>query len=62
MSALTWAWLAPILLAMLGFLIRISFQMGGLVQRFTDHADIAEKVHKDQEARLRLLELGPRLP
>ena len=40
----------------LGLLLRISFQLGALVQRFGDHVVNADKIHTDQESRIRYLE------
>ena len=52
------AWIAAIVgvLGILGLLLRISFQIGALVQRFGDHVSAADKVHSDQETRIRALE------
>lgn len=48
--------LAVGILAILGTLTRISWQMGRLVQRFGDHVISASEIHQDQEKRLRNLE------
>lgn len=50
------------ILGILGVLVRISWQMGRLVQRFGDHVQDASKIHVDQEQRLRTLEAGWRPP
>jgi len=47
---------AVAVLGILGLLLRISFQLGALVQRFGDHVSEADKVHADQETRIRALE------
>jgi hypothetical protein len=54
-------WTAAIvaLAGILGVLIRLSFQVGQLVQRFGDHVISADRIHGDQENRIRLLEQRP---
>jgi hypothetical protein len=54
-------WVAAIvaLAGILGVLIRLSFQVGQLVQRFGDHVISADKIHGDQETRIRALEHRP---
>jgi hypothetical protein len=44
------------LAAAIRVLIRISWQMGQLVQRFGDHVTDASRIHQDQEERIRRLE------
>jgi hypothetical protein len=41
---------------MLVFLARISYKLGQLVQRFGDHVLSADRIHGDQETRLRNVE------
>jgi hypothetical protein len=52
------AWVSAVaaVAAILGVLLRLSFQVGSLVARVGDHVAAADKVHADQEARLRKLE------
>jgi hypothetical protein len=46
--------------AMLRYLVKISWDMGQLVQRFGDHVTDSGRTHTDQEARIRNLERGGR--
>jgi hypothetical protein len=52
------AWVAALcgLAAVLGVLLRLSFQVGSLVQRLGDHVTSSDRTHADQETRLRRLE------
>lgn len=54
-------WIAAVVavLGVLGLLIRLSYQVGLLVQRFGDHVEQADRQFKDQEMRLRALERTP---
>ena len=42
-------------------LVRIAWTTGQLVQRFGDHVTQADKIHGDQETRIRLLERPRRI-
>jgi len=55
-------WIAAVLsvLSIVGVLVRISYQTGQLVARFAEFRESADRIHDDQEKRLRLLET--RLP
>jgi hypothetical protein len=44
------------ILAIVGILVRIAWSVGQLVQRFGDHVAQADKIHGDQEGRIRNLE------
>lgn len=44
------------LLAIIGFLWRISYTMGGLVKEFRLHVKQSTKIHDDQETRIREVE------
>lgn len=46
-------------LTIIGLLTRISWSLGQLVQRFGDHVTQADKIHNDQENRIRTLERRP---
>jgi hypothetical protein len=52
----TFVALASGILAILGVLLRIAWSMGQLVQRFGDHVTQADRIHSDQEDRIRRLE------
>jgi hypothetical protein len=47
-------------IAIVGTLARISFQLGTLIARFNGHVQISDRVDEDHENRLRLLESGQR--
>jgi hypothetical protein len=49
------------MIGIIGTLVRISFQLGVLVQRFNGHVEIADWTDRDHEERLRVLE-APQLP
>lgn len=51
-----WIGAGGVLLSILAILVRISFQLGSLMQRFSDHVLSADKIHGDQEGRIRALE------
>jgi len=55
------AWIAAIvaLAGILGVLIRLSVQVGMLVQKFGDHIEQSTQIHGDQETRIRSLEARP---
>lgn len=55
-AAIGYATIATGLLATIGFLWRIAWASGRLIQRFDDHAKISEEIHKDLELRIRRLE------
>lgn len=61
MIVAAWVAAAVAVVGMLGMLLRISFQVGGLVQRFGDHVSASDKLHDDQEKRIRSLERRPRM-
>lgn len=44
------------LIAIIGFLWRISYTMGGLVKEFRIHVKQSAKTHDDQETRIREIE------
>lgn len=44
------------LIAIIGFLWRISYSMGGLVKEFRMHVKQSSEIHRDQEKRLREVE------
>jgi hypothetical protein len=44
------------ILAIVGILVRIAWSVGQLVQRFGDHVTQADRIHGDQEGRIRNLE------
>jgi hypothetical protein len=46
------------ILAILGTLGRISFQLGVLITRFNGHVQVSDRVEADHEQRLRVLEGG----
>lgn len=43
-------------MSIIGLLVKISYNTGSLVSRFGDHVRQADKVHEDQERRLRAVE------
>lgn len=43
-------------LTIVALLVRIAWSTGQLVQRFGDHVIISDRLHQDQESRLRNLE------
>jgi hypothetical protein len=47
-------------LAIIGTLARISFQLGVLIARFNGHVQVSDRTEADHERRLRLLEAQPR--
>ena len=56
------AGLAAILTAlglMLRVLVKISWELGQMVQRYGDHVEQSKLIHADQEARIRRIEQGP---
>jgi hypothetical protein len=52
----TFVALASGILAILGVLLRIAWSMGQFVQRFGDHITQDDRIHADQENRIRRLE------
>jgi hypothetical protein len=54
----TAAWVTALcgLVTIIGVLLRLSFQVGSLVQRLGDHVTSSDRTHADQETRLRRLE------
>jgi hypothetical protein len=57
--AAAWVAAAVPIAGILLLLLRLTFQVGRLVQRMGDHVTAADRVHADQEQRIRRLETAP---
>ena len=44
------------MISIIGLLIRIAYTIGKMTTKFVTHVELAEKIHKDQETRIRQLE------
>lgn len=44
------------MISIIGLLIRIAYTIGKMTTEFVTHVKLAEKIHKDQETRIRQLE------
>lgn len=58
------AWITVLSTSLLtvGLLLRLVWIGGQIVQRFGDYMTASDKIHHDQETRLRALESRPRRP